>query len=162
MRSTVIQQTLQIVLQKQDQWPRQISNGSIMGCGAFARFNIDRYLPCFFGLGACSYRLCARGRIIHLEIFSTTLFRFCKGCSKLVKRIFDWRMQHLLKITHRNKTYYRSWSFRLIAARNKAQTLQYHNYFSYLLIGCTSTRQTCNRCSTCMHSWMPGMVWHWP
>lgn len=80
-----IQQTLQIILQKQDQWPRQISNGSIMVVERFYDSNIDPIPAQASSLGAYSYRLLHGPDYSLVKYSATHCFDFVKGMQQLVK-----------------------------------------------------------------------------
>ena len=79
-----VQQTLQLILQKHDQWPKRISNGSILVIERFYDSNIDPIPATASSFTAYSYKL-LHGPDFSLVKYSVThCFDFIKGMKQLV------------------------------------------------------------------------------
>ena len=133
-----IQQTLQIILQKQDQWPRQISNGSIMVVERFYDSNIDPIPAQASSLGAYSYRLLHGPDYSLVKYSATHCFDFVKGMQQLVKIFLtEGCPTPLKKLLTEVKHITDHEAFRLITAHNKAadvaipQLLQLAHFILY-------------------------------
>ena len=80
-----IQQTLQLILEKQSLWPRQISNGSIMVVEKFYDANIDPIPNTTSAFAAYSYKLLHGPDFALVKYSVTHCFDLIKGMQQLVK-----------------------------------------------------------------------------
>ena len=119
-----IQQTLQLILQKQQLWPKQISNGSIMVVERFYDANIDLIPAKASSFSAYSYKL-LHGPDFSLVKYSVThSFDFIKGMQHLVKEFLKEDcpvplkklLQEIKKITDHEE-------FKIIVSNQKASDL---------------------------------------
>jgi len=133
-----IQQTLQLILQKQQQWPKQISNGSIMVIERFYDTSIDLIPANASTFAAYSYKL-LHGPDFSLVKYSVThCFDLIKGMQQLVKEFltddcpapFKKILEEIKKITAHE-------AFKVINSTAKAsdlllpQTLQLGHFILY-------------------------------
>ncbi len=116
-----IQRTLQLILEKKEQWPRQISNGSIMVVEKFYDSNIDPIPAQASSVGAYSYRLLHGPDYSLVKYSATHCFDFIKGMQQLVKIFLtDKCPLPLKKILVEAKHITDHESFRIITSNNKA------------------------------------------
>ncbi len=119
-----VQQTIQVIMKGQDQWPDRISNGSIMVIERFYEAHVDPIPANASSFTAYSYKL-LHGPDFSLVKYSVThCFDFIKGMKQLVDQyLTDDCPAPLKKILLEAKQITGNEAFRIIASNNNADTV---------------------------------------
>ena len=86
---TGVQQTLRTIIKRQDQWPKQISNGSIMVIERFYDANIDPIPANASSFTAYSYKLLHSPDFSHIKYSVSHCLDFIKGMKQLINNYLD-------------------------------------------------------------------------
>lgn len=119
-----VQGTLQLILKKQEQWPKRISNGSIMVIERFYDSNIDPIPLTASSFSAYTYKL-LHGPDFSLVKYSVThCFDFIKGMKQLVDQyLTDESPEPLKKILLEAQKITSNDAFRIIDSNNNTSTI---------------------------------------
>ena len=135
---TGIQQTLKLILEKQQVWPKLISNGSIMVVERFYDSNIDLIPANASSLSAYSYKFLHGPDFALVKYSVTHCFDLIKGMNQLVKEFLkEGCPTPFKKILEEIKKIISHEEFKLISSNHKAsdlplpQTLQLAHFILY-------------------------------
>ncbi len=121
---TGVQQTLRTILNKQGQWPKQISNGSIMVIERFYDANIDPIPAKASSFTTYSYKLLHSPDFSLVKYAVTHCFNFIKGMKQLINDHFnDDCPAPLKKILLEAKKITGNEAFKVIESNNNAAAL---------------------------------------
>lgn len=126
-----VQQTIRLVMEKQDKWPGRISNGSVMVIEKFYQSTIDEIPENPSTLSALSYKL-LHGPDHSLVKYSVThCFDFIKGMQELVKLLDVAATPAPLKILmERARQLLDRNAFGIVAKQNKFSELSNRQFLS--------------------------------
>ncbi|MEP7164699.1 MAG: DNA mismatch repair protein MutS [Ferruginibacter sp.] len=119
-----VQQTLRTILHKQDQWPKQISNGSIMVIERFYEANIDPIPAGASSFSAYNYKLLHSPDFSLVKYSVSHCFDFIKGMKLLVSNyLADDSPAPLKKILLEAKKITDNEAFKIIGSTNNATAI---------------------------------------
>lgn len=133
-----IQDTIKFILQKEQHWPQQISNGSVLMIEKFYSATIDDIPEKPSQAGILTYKLFSSGDYSFVKFSTEHTFDFIKGMQQFVQHFLqEDTPEALKKIMQEVASSIKKPEFKIIADNNKSknlttsQQLMLANYFRY-------------------------------